>query len=199
MELDLLPHAALEGRGVAVGGLPQARNARGDAQQLLLLLVGEVLFQLITCDGTWSDNGQIALEHVKELRHLVDGALTDEPAHPGDARVIVDLALNFPLVQLLGTKVLVYVAGVCHHAAELKHANHLASPAHALLRVDRAARGLHADRGADTGHGNRQHRGASGAEGYIERSLAYAVEEGPRRFPRHGLAPRQGKSLGRCL
>ena len=102
-------------------------------------------------------------------------------------------------MQLLGAQVLAHVVGVRDHAAELKHADHPASPSHALLRVDRAARRLRADCGADTCHGNRQHRGAPGAEGYVERSLAYAVEEGPRRFPRHGLAPRQGKSLGKCL
>lgn len=199
MELDLLAHAALEGRGVAVGGLPQARDARGDAQQFLLLLVGEVLFELVARDGARTDYGQVALEHVEELRHFVDGALSNELAHLGDARVVVDLALHLPLAQLLGTQVLLHITGIRDHTAELKHADHPASPAHALLRVDRAARRLHADRGADTGHRNRQHRGASGAEGYIERSLAYAVEEGPGRFPRHGLAPRHRKSLGRCL
>lgn len=199
MELDLLPHAALEGRGVAVGGLPQARNARGDSQQLLLLLVGEVLLQLVARDGARADDRQITLEHVEELRHLVDGALADELANLCDAWVVVDLSLDLPLVQLLGAQVLLHITCIRDHAAKLKHANHPASLAHALLRVDRAARGLHADRGTDTGHGNRQHRGAPGAESYIERSLAYAIEEGPGRFPRHGLAPRQRKSLGKCL
>lgn len=199
MELYLLAQAALEGRSVAVGGLPQAGDARGDAQQLLLLLVGEVLIQLVARDGARPDHGQVALEHVEELRHLVDGALSDELAHLCDARVVVDLALDLPLVQLPGAQVLAHVICIGNHAAELKHADHPASPAHALLRVDRKARRLHADRGADTGHGNRQHRGASGTEGYIERSLAYAIEEGSRRFPRHGLAPRQRKSLGKCL
>lgn len=140
MELDLLAQAALEGRGVAVGGLPQAGDAGGDAQQLLLLLVGEVLLQLVARDGARADDGQFALEHVEELRHLVDGALADEPAHLGDARVVVNLALHLPLVQLLGAQVLMHVVGVCHHAAELKHVDHPASPAHAFLRVDRAAR-----------------------------------------------------------
>lgn len=199
MELDLLSLATLEGGGVAVGGLPQARDARGDTQQLLLLLLGEVLLQLIARDGARADDRQITLEHVEELRHLIDGALSDELAHLGDARVVVDLALDLPLVELHGAQVLVHIVGIGDHAAKLKHANHPASPAHALLRVDRAARRLRADRGADTGHGNRQHRGASSAECYVERSLAYAVEEGPCRFPRHGLAPRQGKSLGKCL
>lgn len=199
MELDLLAQAALESRGVAVGCLPQSGDARRDAQQLLLLHVGEVLLQLVARDGARPDDGQIALEHIEELRHLVDGALTDEVAHPGDARVVVNLALYLPLVQLLGAQVLVHVVGIGDHAAQLKHADHPASPAHALLRVDRAARRLCADRGADAGHRNRQNRRAAGAEGYVERSLAYAVEEGSRRFPRHGLAPRQGKSLGKCL
>lgn len=148
-----------------------------------------MLFQLVTRDGTWSDYGQVTLENVEELRHLVDGAFADELAHLGDAWVVIDLALQLPLVQLLGAQVLAHVVCIGDHAAKLKHANHPSSPAHALLHVDRAARGLHADRGADTGHGNRQHRGASSAESYIERSLAYAVKEGPRRFPRHGLTP----------
>lgn len=140
MELDLLPHAALEGRGVAVGGLPQARNARGDTQQLLLLLVSEVLIELVTRDGAWADYGQVALQHIEELRHFVDGALADELANLGDARVVVDLALDLPLVQLLGAQVLLNITGIRDHAAELKHADHPASPAHALLRVDRVAR-----------------------------------------------------------
>lgn len=199
MEFNLLAQAALKRRGIAVSCLPQARDARGDAQQLLLLLVGEVLIELVACDGARADYGQITLQHVEELRHLVDGALSDELAHLGDSRVVVDLALHLPLMQLLRTQVFAHVACIGNHASKLKHANHPASPAHALLRVDRAARRLRADRGADTGHGNRQHRGASGAEGYVERSLAYAIEEGPGRFPRHGLAPRQRKSLGRCL
>lgn len=199
MELNLLTQAALKGRSVAVGGLPQARDARGDAQQLLLLLVGEVLLQFVARDRTRADNGQVALEHVEELRHLVDRALADEPTHLGDARVVVDLALDLPLVELLRAQVPVHIVGVGDHAAQLKHADHPASPAHALLRVDRAARRLRADRGADACHGNSQHHGASGAEGYVEGSLAYAVEEGPRRFPRHGLAPHQRKSLGKCL
>lgn len=158
-----------------------------------------MLIELVARDGARPDHGQVSLEHVEELRHLVDGALSDELAHLGDARVVIDLALDLPLVQLLGAQVLAHVVCIRDHTAELKHADHPASPAHALLRVDRATRRLHADRGADTGHGNRQHRSASGAEGYVERSLAYAVEEGPGRFPRHGLAPRHRKSLGRCL
>lgn len=199
MKLDLLAQAALEGRVVALRCLPEARDARGDTQQLILLLVGEVLLELVTRNRARADHGQITLEHVEELRNLVDGALADELPHLGDARVFVDFALHLPLAQLLRAQVLMHVARVGDHAAELKHADHPASPAHAFLRVDRTAGRLRADRGADSGYGNRQHRGASGAEGYIERSLAYAVEEGPRRFPRHGLTPRQRKSLGKCL
>ena len=194
-----MAQAALEGRGVAVGSLPKTRDARGDAQQLLHLLIGEVLLQLVARDGARADYGQVALEHVEELRNLVDGALADELAHLGDARVVVDFALHLPLVELLGAQVLLDVVCVDDHAAKLKHADHPASPAHAFLRVDRAARRLRTDRGTHSRHGNSQHNSATGAEGYVEGSLAYAVEEGPGRFPRHGLAPRQRKSLGKCL
>ena len=71
-----------------------------------------------------------------------------------------------------------HVFGVSHHAAELKHVDHPTSPAHPLLRVDRADRRLRTDRDADPSNGNRQHRGTPGAEDYVECSLAYAVEEG---------------------
>lgn len=158
-----------------------------------------MLIELVARDGARADYGQVALQHVEELRHFVDGALSNELAHLGDAWVVIDLALHLPLVQLLGAQVLLHIACIRDHAAKLKHANHPAFPAHALLRVDRTARGLRTDCGADPGHGDRQGRGASGAEGYIERSLAYAVEEGSRRLPRHGLAPRHRKSLGKCL
>ena len=93
MEFNLLAQAALKRRGIAVSCLPQACDARGDAQQLPLLLVGEVLIELVACDGARADYGQITLQHVEELRYLVDGALADELAHLGDARVVVDLAL----------------------------------------------------------------------------------------------------------
>lgn len=99
-----------------------------------------MLLQLVARDGARTDDRQITLEHVEELRHLVDGALADELAHLCDAWVVIDLALHLPLVKLLRAQVLAHIVGISQHAAELKHANHLSSPAHALLRVDRAAR-----------------------------------------------------------
>src|SRR5262245_5055775 len=37
-----------------------------------------------------ADQGQVALEHdIDELRQLVDAGLADEPANPGDARIIL--------------------------------------------------------------------------------------------------------------
>lgn len=193
MELDLLTQTALECRRVAVGRLPEPGDSGADAQQLLLLPVGEVLLELRARDGTRPDHGQVAPEYVQELRHLVHGALADDAAHYGDARVVVDLSLHLPLAELRRAKVLFHVAGVGDHATELKHADHPSAPAHALLRVDRTARGLEADCGADRRHWKGQQDDARAAEDYVERSLAYAVEEGPGRFPRHGLTPRRGK------
>lgn len=46
MELNLLSQATLESRGAVVDGLQKACYARGDAQQLPLLLVGEELIEL---------------------------------------------------------------------------------------------------------------------------------------------------------
>lgn len=140
MKLNLLAHAALEGRRIAVGGLPWACDARGDAQQFPLLIFGEVLLQFVARDGARADNGQIALEHVEKLRHLLDGAHTDELAHLCDAWVGTDLALNLALVELDGAQTLLHITGIRDHATKPKHANHPASPANALPRVDRTDR-----------------------------------------------------------
>lgn len=83
----------------------------------------------VTRDGAWTNYEEIALEHVEEQRNLVDGVLTDELANLGDTRGVVDIALHFPLAQLLGAQILAYVVGIGDHAAELKHADHPAPKA----------------------------------------------------------------------
>lgn len=98
------------------------------------------MLQFVARDGARADNGQIALEHVEELWHLVDGAHADELAHLCDAWVGTDLALSLALVELDGTQTLLHITGIRDHAAKLKHANHPTSPANALLRVDRTDR-----------------------------------------------------------
>ena len=98
MKFDLLTCPALEGRGVAVGCLPQACDARLNRKQLSHFLIGKVLLKLISCNGARSHDGKVAVQHVQELRHFIDGALANELADLGNARVIVDLTLDFPLM-----------------------------------------------------------------------------------------------------
>ena len=98
MKLDLLTQATLERRSVAIGCLPQARNAGLDRKQLGLFLIGKVLLKFVSCNGTRSDDRKIAVQHVQELRHLVNRALADELTDFGNAGIIVDLALDFSLM-----------------------------------------------------------------------------------------------------
>ncbi len=98
MKFNYLTQSALEGRSVAVSRLPQARNAGLDRKQFSLFLIGKVLLKFVSCNGARSDDGKVAVQHAQELRHLINGALADELTDFGNARIIVDLALDFPLM-----------------------------------------------------------------------------------------------------
>ena len=97
-KLNLLSQATVEGCLVSVSRLPKACNARLDGKQLSLFLVRKMLFKLIPCNGTRSNNGKIAVKHVQKLRHLIDRAFTNELTNLGNTRIIVNLAFNFPLM-----------------------------------------------------------------------------------------------------
>ena len=93
------------------------------------------------CNGARPDDGKVAVQHVQELRHLINGTLADELPDFGNTGIIIDLALDFPLMQLLRTQILLHVAGIRNHAAKLKDLDGLTALAKTLLRVNRAARG----------------------------------------------------------
>lgn len=177
MELDLLAQAALEGRGVAVGGLPQACNTGLDRKQFSLLFIRKMLLKLISCNGARTDNRKVTVQHVQELRHLIDGALADELTDLGNAGVIVDLALDLPLMQLLRTQILLYIASVGDHAAKLKDLDGLTALADALQCLQRVSGRFKANERTNNGHWNYQHHAHTKAENKIKQPLKKTVRQ----------------------
>ena len=98
MEFNFLTQAALERRSVTVSRLPQACNAGLDRKKFSLFLIGKVLLKFVSCNGARSDDGKVAVQHAQELRHFINRALANELANLGYARIIVNLALDFPLM-----------------------------------------------------------------------------------------------------
>ena len=57
-----------------------------------------MLFKLISCNGTRTNDRKVTVQHIEKLRYLIDGTLANELTDLGNAGVIVNLALNFPLM-----------------------------------------------------------------------------------------------------
>lgn len=173
-ELEHLTIAVLPGRRVALGHLPPAGDARL-AREELVAAVAE-LVGLLERHGPGADHGQVAREHVDELRQLVQARPAQEAAHARDARVVVELLLAPPGLQLLGRHVPLRVrVRVRHHAAQLPDVDALAAAADALLAEEGLARAVDADRGAHRDHGNRQDGADPRGEADVERPLDEAV------------------------
>ena len=90
--------------------------------------------------GTGADEAHFALEHVPQLRKLVDAGLADDAAHLGDAGV----GLHGPYGAVL--------FGVGTHGAEFVYGEVLSEQTDAALFVDEGARRFDAD-----GDGGQEH------------------------------------------
>ena len=175
--LKVTPYHAVKICVVAVRHLPPAGDARlhGQALQVVLGVLGHLVGQR----RARADDGHLAQEHIEELRELVDGVLADEPADPGNARVLLHLEHGAgDLVVLLefGEP----LVGIPVHGAELPHteggqAAVGASLTNADLTVEGVALALQADgRGQhQAGHGDDGQRAA--AEHDVERALDSAI------------------------
>ena len=173
-ELEHLAVAVLPCCRVALGHLPPAGDARLAGEELVAAVAE--LVGLLERHGPGPDHGQIAREHVDELRQLVQARPTQEAAHARDTRVIVELLLAPPGLQLRGGHVPLGVrVRVRHHAAQLPDVDPLAALAHALLAEEGPARTVDADRGAHRGHGDRQDGADPRGEADVERPLDEAV------------------------
>lgn len=97
-----------------------------------------MLLQLSGDQGPGADGGHIALEDVDKLGHLVQAGLAEEPAHLGDAGVVLELLILGPLLGVAGVlqHFLQDVPGVPDHGAELDELEGLAVEAHPGLGVE---------------------------------------------------------------
>ena len=158
---------------VAVSHLPPAGDARLHSQALQVVL--GILRNLIRQRRPWTDHGHLPQEHVQELRELIDGVLSDEPADLGDAGVLLHLehgAGDLVLLLELGEA----LVGVLVHGAELPHAEGGqaavgAGLTHADLAVEGAALALQADERREHQAGDRDDDERGTAEHDVERAL----------------------------
>ena len=97
-----------------------------------------MLLQLSGDQGPGADGGHIALENVDKLGHLVQAGLAEEPAHLGDAGVVLEFLVLGPLLGVLRVlqQLLEDVPGVPDHGAELDELEGLAVEAHPGLGVE---------------------------------------------------------------
>ena len=175
-ELEELALAVGPGGVVSLGDLPPAGDA-GPAGEELAAGVSE-LVGLRERHGPGPDHGEVAQKHVQELRHLVEGGLSQQATQARDARVTVDLLLSLPLGHLgLVEVALGALVGVGVHGPELEDADRLPVKPHALLAEDRSSWGVQADGGADEGDGDGAHHARDAGEGDVEGALGGAVGE----------------------
>lgn len=193
-ELEQLTAAVLPGRGVALGHLPPAGDARLAGEELVAAVAE--LVGLLERHGPGADHGQVAREHVDELRQLVQARPAQEAAHARDARVVVELLLSLPGLQLPGRHVALGVrVRVRHHAAQLPDVDPLAAAADALLAEEGPARAVDADRGAHRGHGDHQDGADPRGEADVERPLDEAVAGSAGLWRGHGVVRRRALEL----
>lgn len=193
-ELEHLALAVLPRRRVALGHLPPAGDARLAGEELVAAVAE--LVGLLERHGPGPDHGQVAREHVDELRQLVQARPAQEAAHARDARVVVELLLAPPGLQLPGRHVPLGVrVRVRHHAAQLPDVDPLAAAPDALLAEEWLARAVDADRGAHRGHGDRQDGADPRGEADVERPLDEAVAGAPRPGSRDGVVRRRALEL----
>lgn len=185
-ELEHLTIAVLPGRHVALGHLPPAGDARLAGEELVAAVAE--LVGLLERHGPGADHGQVAREHVDELRQLVQARPPQKAAHARDARVVVELLLAPPRLQLLGCHVALGVGvRVRHHAAELPDVDPLTAEPDALLTEEGLTGAVDADRGAHRCNRNRQHSANAGREADVERPLDEAVADSSRLGRRNGV------------
>ncbi|MNL44766.1 hypothetical protein D3C87_1673620 [compost metagenome] len=139
---DLFDRIGLAAPAIDLGPAGHARldtMARKIAlDRLIIELVGGLGLQSV---GAGADDRQLPLEHVEQLRQLVDRGLADEPADAGHARVPLGDQLGGPRVQHVGP-----------HRAELVDADQLIVEAVARLHEKHRPPALDLD-----GDGRHQH------------------------------------------
>ena len=181
-KLYLLTQATFESRLITISRLPKSSNSRLDREQLSLFLIRKMLLKLIPCNGAGTNYGQITIQHIKKLRHLIDGALANKLTDLSNAGIVIDLALDFPLMQLLRTQILLHVTRIGDHATKLKNLDCLSTLANALLRIHRAAGRFKANECTHNGDRNEQQHTHQKTEHQIKQPFNKAITNRAARF-----------------
>ena len=95
--------------------------------------------QLVRDHGAGADEGHVTLQHVPELRDLVERALPQEVADAVNPRVVPELAVRQPLdpQRRVGPEcAFERRVGVADHGAELPAAERLAMPSDPALEIE---------------------------------------------------------------
>lgn len=194
-ELKKLTLTVLPSGVVALRHLPPAGDARPAGEELVASLAK--LPGLCLGHGARANHGEVAGEHVQELRHLVEGGVAQEATDARHARVVVNLLLALPDLELLGVEVaLGVVVRVGVHGAKLEDADGPAALPHALLAEDGAARGVEADGRADDGAGNQPHEARNAREDNVKGALHDPVAEATALGRGHARIGRRGDERG---
>src|SRR4029079_16079640 len=136
--LEVESHPLLEGQVVAPTDLPQAGEARSDAQTAAEGTVKAL--GLPDRKRPRTHEAHVAEQDVEELRQLVEAGAAQEPAESRDPRVVVDLETG--AVHLgQGEELVALLLRADTHGAELQHAEGSpVEPAPLLGEQHRAAR-----------------------------------------------------------
>ena len=157
------PDDLFEVRDVAAAaGLPHAGDAGAEGQPCPMVIL--VLLPLVHRGRAGADNAHISLQHVPELRKLVQGVRADKLADsglpgsieedlvPDDARIEFQLEHHAVGDAVLGHKFLLPRVRVHVHRADLIDLEALAVLADTLLLIDDGTGGLSPDDRSDDQH-----------------------------------------------
>ena len=174
-ELDELPRAIGPGRVVAADDLPPAGNARLAAQELFPCIAK--LVGLLERHGPGTNHGEIARQHVDELRQLIQGRVAKEATNLRDSRIVIELLFTTPDGKLLGSHVLLWRdVRIGDHGAKLENPDLLPTKADPLLAKKGLAWRVNRNGNADNRNGDGEDHADGQREADVEDALSSLVE-----------------------
>ena len=138
--------AAGEGGAVAAGDLPEAGDAGGDLE--VILVGGAIAITLVGEDGAGANQAHFATQDVPELGELVQAEFAQEFADTGDTRVVFKALIAVPFLAqgvIIGQGSLQKIGGMHVHGAEFKQLDNPAVPAKAFGAIEDAPGLIQAD------------------------------------------------------
>lgn len=174
-KLYLLSAATFESGRISFRDLPQTGNARPHREKLISFRRRKMLLKLGPRYWPGAYHRKVAFQHIKKLRKLIEAGLANKSANAGDARIIINLALDLPLTYLIITEVFLHVTRIRDHTAEFKNANRPTIHSNALLRIDGSPCRLQTNGDACNANGNRQQNRDRRRKRYVENPFAGVI------------------------